>query len=157
MDTAANLIINKYFLLIVLILSSRVEPRCSILGKGSSCFRTLSPFAGALVLTVTLTLGPSSNRTSGFPRYGSDDLPHGFISNRWRWFTAINQTGTIPAEQQSCWRLSRSLLMDHCISADWVWLALSRAVSVTCRGKFGPCVTTRTRLQPAYPKGQLIW
>jgi hypothetical protein len=31
-----------------------------------------------------------------------------------------------------------------------------RAVSVPCRGKFGPCVTTRTRPQPTYPKGQLI-
>lgn len=31
-----------------------------------------------------------------------------------------------------------------------------RAVSVPCRGKFGPCVTTRTRPQPTYPKEQLI-
>ena len=32
----------------------------------------------------------------------------------------------------------------------------TQAVSTPCRGKFGPCVTTRTRPQPTYPKGQLI-
>jgi len=33
---------------------------------------------------------------------------------------------------------------------------LMRAVSVPCRGKFSPRVTTRTRPLPTYPKGQLI-
>ena len=32
---------------------SRVEPRCSVLGKESSCYRRLSHRAGALVLTMT--------------------------------------------------------------------------------------------------------
>ncbi len=39
---------------------------------------------------------------------------------------------------------------------DWVKPAFLRAVSAPCRGKFGPCVTTRTRPLPTYPKGQLI-
>ena len=39
---------------------------------------------------------------------------------------------------------------------DWVKPASLRAVSAPCRGKFSPCVTTRTRPQPTYPKGQLI-
>ena len=34
---------------------------------------------------------------------------------------------------------------------DWVKPAFLRAVSATCRGKFSPCVTTRTRPQPTYP------
>ena len=34
---------------------------------------------------------------------------------------------------------------------DWVKPAFLRAVSVPCRGKFSPCVTTRIRPQPTYP------
>jgi hypothetical protein len=34
---------------------------------------------------------------------------------------------------------------------DWVKPAFLRAVSAPCRGKFSPCVTTRTRPQPTYP------
>ena len=34
---------------------------------------------------------------------------------------------------------------------DWVRPANLRAVSVPCRGKFSPCVTTRTRPLPTYP------
>lgn len=37
---------------------------------------------------------------------------------------------------------------------DWVRPAIQRAVSGRCRGKFSPCITTRTRPQPTYPKGQ---
>jgi hypothetical protein len=63
--------------------ASRVELRCSILGKGSSCFRRLSPYAGALVLTLTHSLSPLVEPDIGFsPVRLSDDLPHGFISNR---------------------------------------------------------------------------
>ena len=40
---------------------------------------------------------------------------------------------------------------------DWVGHDnFRRAVSVPCRGEFSPYVTTRTRPQPTYPKGQLI-
>ena len=39
---------------------------------------------------------------------------------------------------------------------DWVNPQTLRAVSVPCRGKFSLRVTTQTRPQPAYPKGQLI-
>ena len=43
---------------------------------------------------------------------------------------------------------------------DWVkpmpLIQWAKAVSTPCRGKFSPCVTARTRPQPAYPKGQLI-
>ena len=39
---------------------------------------------------------------------------------------------------------------------DWVRPASLRAVSVPCRGKFNPCVTTRIRPQPTQPKGQLM-
>jgi hypothetical protein len=39
---------------------------------------------------------------------------------------------------------------------DWVKPASLRAVSVPCRGKFNPCVTTRIRPQPTHPKGQLM-
>jgi hypothetical protein len=38
----------------------------------------------------------------------------------------------------------------------WVRPADLRAVSVPCRGKLSPRVTTRTRPQPTYLKGQLI-
>jgi len=31
-----------------------------------------------------------------------------------------------------------------------------QAFSIPCRGKFSPCVTTRTRPLPTYPKGKLI-
>ena len=43
---------------------------------------------------------------------------------------------------------------------DWVKpmpaISQAKAVATPCRGKFSPCVTTRTRPQPTYPKGQLI-
>ena len=45
-------------------------------------------------------------------------------------------------------------------AGQWVYLMGKNqigAVSVTCRGKFSPCFTTRTRPLPTYPKGQLIW
>ncbi|MEE9118434.1 MAG: hypothetical protein V3U02_07560, partial [Calditrichia bacterium] len=59
----------------------------------------------------------------------------------------IPRTGLSPAGITALWAAR---------TPDWVRPANLRAVSVPCRGKFSPCVTTRTRPLPTYPEGQLI-
>ena len=120
-----------------------------------SCLRYLSPHADGLTPGPCQVLVPfASLATLTF----SPSLQDRRLSPLCRVCPSIGLSQLYPSDDILRGCTIRLMLRPAVLAGtpDWVKPAHLRAVSVPCRGKFSPCVTTRTRPLPTYPKGQLI-
>ena len=139
--------------------SCRFHPTCWRLTAGGvlrrrwdlrSFLRYLSPHADGLTPGPCQVLVPfSSLATLAF----SPTLEDRRVSPQCRVCPSIGLSQLSPSDDILRGCTIRLMLRPAVLAGtpDWVRPAHLRAVSVPCRGKFSPCVTTRTRPQPTYP------